>query len=546
VNRGAREQLLRLRQLLTEAQERAHDVSSLGRHVAVVLLDGACEIAMRLICADANIHVKETASFYELRSRLAEGFPGWRQDGWADVSTMHAARNLAQHRAVTPDAADVSRWSAAVERFVRDLISTHFNQDLREILLASAVEEPELRTLLEAAEEDLEQGNAQESLQQTVLAFDLVRAKWRDQRATAVDPIVLYRSPLGVGMQDAGTTALAQLADYAEVMPFVQSLGEYIWFVARRDDLGREMPPTLEEARRGLRFVVDWVLRWEAFAATYVGRRYPPPKKHALPKTNTGDPPIIIGAEVERREEPGIGGISTRYGVAMQIANLPDEDLHTFIGFFQTALAALPAGQLERSGDPTHGSLNYDGVVRFWGVETDTVPEALVARVRHALSAADAQYRDLLRRRTEWRDVSREILAAWEGELRTVTFGGRPLFEEITIEGIVDEHGRPAYTVTAVAPLMSQDEVGVLVWEVLNAAGISIGTEVSYHGPEWRFASSLDARSAASKAQEVASLMEEKLAEQRRNRARLDAATQAFREQLDAALGDDVRGRRIP
>lgn len=539
VNRTTRGQLLRLRQLLEEAQARAHDASPIGRHVALILLDGACENAMKIVLTAHGIAPKRNEDgFHQVYARVTTCLPGWSGEAWAEVSNMHASRNLAQHRGATPDADDVATWSAAVERFTRSLIHAAFAVEINDVFLADAISTDELRDLLTRADRAVRARDPHESMRLSVEAFDLARNEWSAQHATAVDLPTLQISPLGIAATDGPTYAIHQLNDYTEVLPFAASLGEYIWFLARRDDLQRDVERTVEDAQRLLRFVIDWVLRWEAFAQSYSGRHYPPQEPAVPLRTAPGDPPLIYATHVVSREEPGGQDIRdrTRYDITYELANMPDTEAQSFAAFLREDLGESVDINHADPAYRAHASVWPEGLIRFWGIEPSASPTILGERVHAAVNRATERHTNLLRRRAAWASERQGILDTWIAGLQSVAFRDQPLFDSFDIDGIIDDHGQPLFTVRAEAQAMAGDDVALFIWDVLNKAGVSVGTDIAWHVEGWSFAGSVGVDAAASKSREVAQALERRLTEETSKSNELAEAQRAFETALQAGL----------
>jgi hypothetical protein len=187
LNAGTLERLVYLRLMLREAQNRAQDRTHAGRHSAAIQLDGVCEHAMMLAVG----HLQETpcrsfhANYDLLKNRLRGA---WSADGWSGVNRLHGTRTEAQHRGTVPDPAEFTRWSADAERFVNSLVAAAFDVDLQAVSTAQAVQDAELRTALETAENQLAAGRFKESLTSTSKALKDARRRWSAERTDAVRP----------------------------------------------------------------------------------------------------------------------------------------------------------------------------------------------------------------------------------------------------------------------------------------------------------------------------------------------------------------------
>jgi hypothetical protein len=60
------ELIVSVRLLLDDALRRAADTTTLGLHVSVLLLDGACERALAVACDKSGITIKKTDGLAEL------------------------------------------------------------------------------------------------------------------------------------------------------------------------------------------------------------------------------------------------------------------------------------------------------------------------------------------------------------------------------------------------------------------------------------------------------------------------------------------------
>ena len=213
--------------------------------------------------------------------------------GWAGVNQMHEARNAAQHAGVAPDVQQLVAWADAAIGFIDSLCVAAFNTKLQDIVLASAVRDPELRALLTTAKGSVGDDTRQ-SFSAAEQAFGIARARWRTQRNAAVpsasptymEPILASDESQMIGNL---TEAVASLEDWLEVQPFAGDLSEYIWF--RR--VGRERAsvgwvPDIDEARRALVFAVGWIVRWEIFTFGYPEERWQDYRDGIEPPTDGG------------------------------------------------------------------------------------------------------------------------------------------------------------------------------------------------------------------------------------------------------------------
>jgi hypothetical protein len=393
----ARRQLQRLRFMLEDALGRSQDPTEQGRHSAIVLLDGACEHAMGIALGHRGKSIPR--QFPQKFDALQDALGDWQPDSWAAVLQLHEARNQAQHHGTVPDASNMPTWAAQGQRFIDSLVAAVFNVDLSTVLLAEAVEIEDVRSLLVEAEQATQQQDAAAAFQAAIAGFDAAREAWRGQRADAIGHIRLQYSGLshlvGGVETDPINLSLLRFEDLLEVQPFAQDIGEYHWLIARRSEVEQKIVPTLEVAQRAFRFVVAWVLRWEAFAARYSARQYPPPPPPYEPPVTGGDRPVVFDAIVDLQhqvgnwiDQPSIDTI--RYAVRMTLADLPDGDRERWARRVGDVLNELIAAR----GFDHVGSANIDdrGIVRFHAVSAHVSGAEIHAWIDQALVEGEKRY----------------------------------------------------------------------------------------------------------------------------------------------------------
>jgi hypothetical protein len=312
--------LVRLRSALLNAQRLAGDRSEVGRHTALIALDGVCEYAMWLSIQYLGLTLKPAANWHDMLSRLGDAHKAtWKQPGRRGVVQMHAARNQAQHGGALPDPALLSDWRDATDSFVRSLVSSSYEHELDEVLLADAVSDIALRGLIAQSERELNAGRVDTALGAAVVALDDARRRWRDQQHDAYGLMALY-APFDdpPEMLDASSRA----TDYADISVFADDLSEYHWLLATRRQIALGIAPTADDASRALRFAYHWILRWQQFDAAYPRSRWQ--EQHAAvapPVAGDGVTPQIVGMHAGARQKIGD---RVWHEVTLEVANLPD------------------------------------------------------------------------------------------------------------------------------------------------------------------------------------------------------------------------------
>lgn len=309
------EALVRLRILTEDALRRAEDTSEVGRHQALIALDGACEYALWLASHARGVTGNEKTTLTDLYSKLKQAFPEpeWKVRGWEGVSQMHQARNVAQHAGVAPEAAQLPGWADATRAFIDSLCVAAFRTPLSGISLCLAVRDPELRSEVRKSEELLGEDPVG-SFVLAIAAFDQARQRWRSQQEVSVD---------GALRSLFGPLPVNEVEGLLEVQHFAGDVGEYAWLTrARWEYENADWSPPQQEARRALVFVSGWIVRWETF-----NLGYPVDQWHAYhdtiepPHTGESKDCQIIGSEVEL--VPDIPGRTARSRIILRLANVP-------------------------------------------------------------------------------------------------------------------------------------------------------------------------------------------------------------------------------
>ena len=367
----SRRQLQRLRFLLEEALTRSQDPTEIGRHSALILLDGACEYAMAISLG----HHGESADLFPKKfAALRKVLVDWKPDAWASILQLHGARNQAQHHGTVVDASNMPGWVAQAQRFIDSLVVAAFDVELRSVLLADSVERDEVRFQLVDAEQALDQGDAVGALSAVIGAFETARETWRGQRVETVGQLQLQYSGLrhlsGVET-DPTNLSLIRVEDLLEVGPFAPDIGEYHWLLARRGEFDNEITPTLDTAHRAFLFVLAWVLRWEAFSTRYEARRYPEPAPAYEPPVTGADHPVVFETTIETQhhlgqwlDPPTLENV--RYLIRVVLADIPAERRDIWA---QEVGAVLNEAVATRLFDDIGGAhVGSDAIIRFHGV----------------------------------------------------------------------------------------------------------------------------------------------------------------------------------
>jgi hypothetical protein len=544
VDATTRERLIRLRLILDEAEMRIQERTQIGRHLAVVLLDGACEYAMGLAIAELGLQPK-TDRFNDRYKALISSVIGstWAAGSWKGVSEQRGARNRAQHDGTSVDADDLVRWSADTETFVRSLCQAVYKVELRAVTLTEAILTPSIRTALADAEAALAGGDAARGFESAMVGFDEARINWRAQRADAY----------GLAWSETATIASALSANWHyrtpgedpmqelfEIQPFASDLGEYVWLLARRADFERAEPApiTVDVAGRAFRFAYFWVLRWEAFTRRYEWRRidgaepYEPPlsgREHAKP--SLWDVVDVSGIRPYADQEPV-------FTIGLQIADIPEAEREHWAGFVRQALN--DAAPRDDAGLPSfYASVADDGRISLGQMRCDLEPDKLIALVVGAIAKAQPEFERYNASRGTWTDQYDEFLEPYSELVRQVAFSpGQSLLGTLTGHGLPDD-----FIVSAELAIpmdeWTQHDVLVSLSRLFPAAN---DRPVNYDHGTLSFRSSLSPMQVRELAQEIA----KDLLTARSDRTDKEAQLESMRAQIQDGLSHAIATRRDP
>lgn len=421
--------LVSLRVLLGEALARVADQSALGRHTAIILLDGACEQALGIAADVCGVDIGRTFpdTCMNLRRHLGAS---WLADGWPGVRTAHRARNEAQHHGIVPDAQQLQLWSADALRFVRGLIGATHDLNLDEVALADAISDSELSTRLADAECSLQDGRAPESVAASRAALQLARERWQAQRTLAGQTKLSPAIQLDNLTSPIVTDQLGRLDDVLEVLPFASDIGEYLWFRTLPDSPPPAPQATVEQASRALSFVFSWIIRWEAFSARYdaAERRNwfqelrPPRSDHpelGIRVTDIRVAPIV--QHVGQDPHPAIS-------VTFQVVDAPADD---FDGWLRDVQRLLQEGA---GGLYTYASIGRDGGLTMTSATAEIDPASVREAVQSALDDAEEARVGRAERHDQWHADHASVWEAVRDALMPLTDAeGRGIFASVEL-----------------------------------------------------------------------------------------------------------------
>jgi hypothetical protein len=445
-----------------------------------------------------------------------------------------------QHAGVLPGADQLAPWAAETERFVRSLISASFGLDLDLVSSALGVTNEELRTHVERAEDSLRREHAEASFEASWDAFQAARRKWAQQGGTNRGPL---DAPFGHSPDfdefRKANNLFREIEDRLDVSTFAPDIGEWVWFRRQHQESQTASPPTLEDARRALAFVLGWILRFESYSVRYPDERWRAWRQDKkAPRTGIPGGPHLTNPRVTHwKASQGSG-----YEWTFQVTDLPASEAD-----FSSAIstASFQRGQNERLGS---AYLAYDGLL------TLRVPEK--APPAEALAIA----RELLAEGRAVLAARREIHERTKAEKESIALRFREAFDaqEFPASEIVvylQEETRPGSAPTSVGLKLRLDQlvpaaaVDQIDWDLHNSLMLALADSsldrgpndrLSGHGASVQFPARWDPDEVIRWLRSAFEIAERRLAERT---AELEASNRSLREavaEVEALLRGDL------
>jgi len=316
--------------------------------------------------------------------------------------------------------------------------------------LADAVRTPELADLLRRAEAEIDADMKREGKQDVgehaarpqpdagafalvCTAFDEARERWRAQqihahgKLTAEPGLRIGRPELG--FLDPPVSASERLADFLEVVPFANDLGEYSWFVGARRQQAAGWTPTPGHARRALVFVSGWIVRWEVFDRGYPLEGW----EHwaSLAPPTSGDETHTEIVDVEAFLTPARPGSSARIQLGFLLANIPDRARGPWASWLVQALHE----PVRRDGEANSFQSVHLSLTGWLSLACPLGSDAeVVARaVTRAVEFADERYQEWSGRKAERRAELRSLQVAFAAVIDNAR-RGLDLFAGVEVE----------------------------------------------------------------------------------------------------------------
>lgn len=319
----------------------------------------------------------------QLSQRMTDA---WTPTVLPAIRLMHRARNAAQHEGLEPDRDQIPQWATATESFVVSLVEAHFGVDLRAVVLADAIHNPEWSAQLREAESALADGGHGACVQLAREAQGGALAAWgrlhrSDDRPTGspFDPLRRELAPVNRRVDLLEQTLRSQT--------FAVDPSEAAWF----QDVVRAQPEhvTRAEAERALRYAFDWIVGFELATADWIADRARLAALSAR-RIRTADTPARIDSVLG--VEPDLAG-----WVAMTVrcADVPPDSGYDV---WQSTLRAVLTPE---HSYPTPWEVRADGtVIRRCQLDAADI-ERDIMKLANALPEAERQIAEAHRTRAE-------------------------------------------------------------------------------------------------------------------------------------------------
>jgi hypothetical protein len=344
--------------------------------------------------------------------------------GTKGYSELHKMRNLVQHEGVLPAPEELPRWLTETEQLADALIAATFGVSLNEVGSAAAVQDEELRPLLEEAEAALEGGEPENSFDASWQALDLARRLFRQRTGlhqTAPSIGTSYQSLMRQD-KDLGAllTEVRKLAEQVELSAFTAEPGEWLWFKQRQGERFRGLPPSLPDASRAFVFALSWILWFESYIARHGVDRWDRwREEQRAPSTGLPGGPHIRDVKLGNRPSASGGRVEGLRNWIFELTDVPETQpsfdwaVHAVVSEIEDS--SLTNAWLDESGQLSISCPQTDDAATVRAsvlellsaakvklsqratedAEDDRVRERIIARFRSGLSDAGCPVQDL-------------------------------------------------------------------------------------------------------------------------------------------------------
>ncbi len=279
--------LTNVAELLDESSRRVSDVTPAGRHLAVVLLDGAVEAAIAVCLSRFSESSSDRMALVDNHKVLMKHLRERKNKviGWHEVAKLRRARNLSQHHQIPIDAEALKNLEGPVNRYIDTIVMETFSIRLNQVSMAAAVTDEDFRKTLQDIHDQID---SEDTAGAKDAMAELYRSIVREIGGSRVEHFG-FRRPIRRTIQLSSRTiggsnpqrdadmseierwareaqrSIDEARSFNDASPFASDLSEFVWFrrvVLELDQIA------VDEARRAYRFLVRFIARWEAYLET--------------------------------------------------------------------------------------------------------------------------------------------------------------------------------------------------------------------------------------------------------------------------------------
>lgn len=257
--------LVTIRSLQDLALSQARTPGTARRQAAVILLDAAIERTIFSAAEYSGAVLKDAD--YASKALTYLNDKGWRPEPGIETSRkrLHRQRNVVQHVGTGVDPEDLREWTSATRRLIADIVRHFYGVELESLRYSHAIENAEVRELLDIAESRLALGDIHGSMEAVDECYSKVEYSWNQ---------FVFRSNFELGRMSDSSPAAARidaLQQVSLVSAVVPDSSEALWFLSARQTI-----PWLnrEDTVRALAFVFNFASAVESSAAAKPDGRY--------------------------------------------------------------------------------------------------------------------------------------------------------------------------------------------------------------------------------------------------------------------------------
>jgi hypothetical protein len=476
VSYGSLERLVHIRALLEEGARQAAGASPFSRHAAVVLLDGACELAIATGLSALGLQVERSfpKNLDNLVRKLGDS---WQAPGVDGVRQLHQARNGTQHHGVFVDGSQLNAWVADTYLFAGGVVEAVFQQDLRLVTLAQGIRDSGIREEFVKAEGALSSSppSAHAAITHALSAFGRAREAWRKSHGWDRTQISLRYDGRDGLVPSWVPGAIDQLRDTFEVSTFAHDMGEYVWLREVYSLLKSDAPLDEADARRVLAFVFGWIIRWEAFSGSYDPDRLAEWRRSIRPaRTGRDNPTIANWFEAIDIPVPLTDGELPRpmsFSLRFRFTDAPGDEFEHWFNALRWALHTPP-------DNVARVEVEQDGFVTFHNVAENYALTDLIEYLADALERASEETTAHYQKELERDSVAKDLVSAYLDALDHIAVLGVQLVTDVERQEDIKSSNAPDFRFRAVlSPAPPGDSRAVRLEKHLSDAASNLSAE---------------------------------------------------------------------